>query len=128
MAIPILGHLKIDNPPTETASSSGTHRCGLTTNNNFSVPASNEATTIQLDNCEDVIGQSGVILITNPGTVTSLSFSLTANYGSGAAASNILTPGGSTISYKTTASNIHMLSYYVAATNKVVVNYIGMLA
>lgn len=128
MAIPILGNLKFDNPPSLTSSNSGTHTCGLTTNNNFNVEASNEATTIQLDNCEDVLGQSGVILITNPGTVTSLSFSLTANYGSGAATSNILTPGGSTISYKTTANNVHMLSYYVAATNKVIVNYIGMFA
>lgn len=128
MAIPILGNLKFENPPSSTSSNSGTHRCGLATNNNFNVEASNEATTIQLDNCEDVLGQSGVILITNPGTVTSLSFSLTANYGSGAATSNILTPGGSTISYKTTANNVHMLSYYVAATNKVIVNYIGMFA
>ena len=128
MAIPILGHLKIENPPQSVPNSSGTRRCGLTTNNNFKFTSLNAATTIQLDNCEDVIGQSGVILITNASSTGSLSFSLTANFGSGASASNVLTPGGSTISFNTTANVKHMISYYVSDTDAVLVNYIGMFA
>lgn len=128
MAIPILGHLKIENPPTDVANSSGTRRCTLTTNNNFKFTSLNAATTIELSDCEDVIGQSGVIVITNASSTGSLSFSLTANFGSGASANNVLTPGGSSISFNTTANVKHMISYYVSGTDAVLVNYIGMFA
>ena len=128
MGIPILGHLDIKNPPTTVANSSGTRRCTLTDNNNFKFTSLNAATTIQLDDCEKVLGQSGVIVITNASSTGSLSFSLTANFGSGASASNVLTPGGSTISFNTTANVTHMISYYVSADDAVLVNYIGMFA
>ena len=35
------------------------------------------------------------------------------------------TPGGSTISFDTTASTIAVISYLVIASNKVLVNYVG---
>lgn len=123
MGIPFLSHAVPAEPLTAT-NNSGTHALKLTVNNNFKVNPSNQATTIQLDEAGDVVGQAGNIIITNPSTSTSLSFTVTV----GGTESYIKIPGGSSISYNTLANNVHCLSYYVNASDQVLVNYIGLFA
>ena len=64
-----------------------------------------------------MILQSGSIIITNPSSVGSLAFAALPN--------TAYTPGGSTISFDTTASAIAVISYLIIASNKVLVNYVG---
>ena len=63
------------------------------------------------------IGKSGTIVITNPATTGSLAWA--------ALQAQIYTPGGSTISFNLTANKIAILTYFVAATDKILVNYVG---
>jgi hypothetical protein len=110
--------------PRTTTNNSGTHAIKLSSNPNHKVNASNQATTIQLDETGDVIGQAGTIIITNPSSVGSLSFSINV----AGTAGDIKTPGGSSITFNTTANNVHLISYYVNASDQVLINYIGMFA
>jgi len=101
-------------------SSSGgtsTHTCNLSLNDNFSITAANEANVIDVVIASSNIGQSGNIIITNPSSVGSLTFT--------ALASKFKTPSGATIDFDTTASKIAVISYIVLATDSILVNYIG---
>ena len=75
--------------PRTTTNSSGTHAIKLTSNANHKVNPSNQATTIQLDEAGSVVGQAGTIIITNPASVGSLSFSINV----AGTAGDIKTPG-----------------------------------
>jgi len=97
-----------------------THTCTLVNNDNFNIAVANAATTIALTIATENIGQSGMITITNPASVGSLSFVALPSY--------MLTPEGATINFVTTANAVSILSYYVLATDKVLVNYVGNFA
>lgn len=102
---------------TTATNASNTHTCTLVDNDNFNIAAANAATTIALVVATENIGQSGVITITNPASVGSLSFVALPSY--------MLTPDGATISFNATANAIAVISYYVVATDKVLCNYVG---
>jgi len=94
-----------------------THTCTLVDNDNFNITVANAATTIALTVATENIGQSGMITITNPASVGSLSFVALPSY--------MLTPDGATINFVTAANAVSIISYYVHATDKVLVNYVG---
>ena len=102
---------------TTASESSGTHTCTLVDNDNFNIAVTNAATTIALTVATENIGQSGMITITNPASVGSLSFVALPSY--------MLTPDGATVNFVTTANAVSIISYYVHATDKVLVNYVG---
>jgi hypothetical protein len=110
--------------PTTITPSSGISTIDLRDNNNFKVNLNNEASTIRLNNPGEVIGQGGNIVITNPSSVGSLSIAVNI----AGTESYVKIPGGSSISYNTLANNVHLLSYYVNASDQVLVNYIGLFA
>ena len=105
---------------TTASESSGTHTCTLVDNDNFNIAEENEATTIALVVASENVGQSGIITITNPASVGSLSFVALPSY--------MLTPSGATVNFVTTANAVSVISYYVLATDKVLCNYIGNFA
>lgn len=70
-------------------------------------------------NYTDVAGQTGTIVINNPASVGSLSWS------SPALPATAYTPGGSAITFNTTANRIAVMTYFVVAYNKVLINYVG---
>ena len=104
---------------TSITASSNSHAVDFATNtNNYNVTATNATNTITFSNLSSsVIGKSGSIIITNPSSVGSLAFAALPN--------TAYTPGGSTISFDTTANAIAVISYLVIASNKVLVNYVG---
>ena len=105
---------------TTASESSGTHTITLIDNDNFNIAVTNAATTIALVVATENIGQSGMITITNPASVGSLSFVALPSY--------MLTPEGATVNFVTTANAVSIISYYVLATDKVLVNYVGNFA
>ena len=107
--------------PSTASESSNTHTCDLTKNNHFKVNANNASTIIDLTNASSVKGQAGTIVITNPASIGSLSFETRIDN----TESYVKVPGASAITYNTTASNVHLISYYVNDTDQVLVNYIG---
>ena len=105
---------------TTAANSSNTHTCTLIDNDNFNIAVANAATTIALVVASENVGQSGMIVLTNPASVGSLSFVALPSY--------MLTPSGATLNFVTTANAVSIISYYVHATDKVLVNYVGNFA
>ncbi len=105
---------------TTATNSSNTHTCTLADNDNFNIVVANAATTIALTVVSADIGKSGIITITNPASVGSLSFVALPSY--------MLTPSGATVNFVTTANAVSVISYYVLATDKVLCNYIGNFA
>lgn len=110
----------VQGTPTAVSESSGTHTVVLATNDNHNITVGNEATTIALTVASSDVGKTGMIVLTNPASVGSLSFVALPSY--------MLTPDGATINFVTTANAIHIISYYVHATDKVLVNYVGNFA
>ena len=104
---------------TSITASSNSHAVDFSTNtNNYNITATNATNTITFSGLSSsVIGKSGSIIITNPSSVGSLAFAALPN--------TAYTPGGSTISFDTTASAIAVISYLIIASNKVLVNYVG---
>jgi len=107
----------IERTVTTASNSSNTHTCTLVDNDNFNIAAANATTTIALVVASANVGQSGMIVITNPASVGSLSFAALPSY--------MLTPDGATLNWVTTANAIHIITYYVHATDKVLCNYVG---
>jgi len=105
---------------TTATNASNTHTCTLTDNDNFNIAVANAATTIALVVASENVGQSGMIVLTNPASVGSLSFVALPSY--------MLTPSGATLNFVTTANAVSIISYYVHATDKVLVNYVGNFA
>ena len=86
--------------------------------NNFTITAQNATNTIALSGLSSsVIGKSGTIVITNPASVGSLGWA--------ALPATAYTPGGVAISFDTTANKIAVLTYFIAASDKVLINYVG---
>ena len=130
MGIPVLsdllvyGNAKITKSlrrtVTTATNASNTHTCTLADNDNFNIAVANAATTIALTVVTADIGQSGIITVTNPASVGSLSFAALPSY--------MLTPSGATVNFDTSANGVSVISYYVLATDKVLCNYIGNFA
>lgn len=99
--------------------SSNTHTVDLdAAGNNYSITATNAANTITFSNLDATrVGKAGTIVITNPSSVGSLSFQ--------PLAATCYTPGSSEISYNTSANAVAVLSYFVSASNKILINYVG---
>ena len=116
----IANHVKSPSFTAVTTSEAGgttTHTCNLTLNDNFSINAVNGPNIIDVSIETSNIGQSGNIIITNPSSVTSLSFvELTSKF---------KTPSGATINFDLTADKIAIISYIVLTTSSILVNYIG---
>jgi len=102
---------------TTASESSNTHTMDLTTNDNFNVTATNATNTLALTVASENVGQSGMIVITNPASVGSLAFAALPSY--------MLTPDAATLNWVTSANAIHIITYYVHATDKVLCNYVG---
>ena len=107
---------------TAVTLSTNTATCTLTANDNFSFTLNNAANTINIVTAAENVGQSGTIIATNPSSVGS--FSVNQIQGNGDAA-EVLTPDGATISWPTNANGVNLISYYVAAQDKILINFIG---
>ena len=107
---------------TAVTLSTNTATCTLTANDNFSFTLNNAANTINIVTAAENVGQSGTIVATNPSSVGS--FSVNAIQGNGDA-DEVLTPDGATISWPSTANAVNLISYYVAAQDKILINFIG---
>ena len=107
---------------TAVTLSTNTATCTLTANDNFSFTLNNAANTINIVAAAENVGQSGTIIATNPSSVGS--FSVNAIQGNGDA-DEVLTPDGATISWPTNANGVNLISYYVAAQDKILINFIG---
>ena len=89
-----------------------------TATNNYQFTLDNAACTIAFANLSaNVVGKSGNIIITNPSSVGSLSV--------GNLPSAAYSPGGATINWDTNASSVSILSYFILASDKVLINYVG---
>ena len=90
-------------------------------NNNYNILAVNGANSLVFDNLGiNTQGKNGSIIITNPSAVDALSWE--------ALAATVYTPGGGAIVFDTTADAIAVLNYFVAAEDKILVNYVGGFA
>ena len=103
---------------TVTGSSSTFTINFATKTNNYQFTLDNATNTIAFSNLSaDVVGKSGNIIITNPSSVGSLSV--------GNLPSTAYSPGGATVSWDTNASSVSILSYFILASDKVLINYVG---
>ena len=114
-----LVELPLDIDFTAVTHSSNTHTIDFNSDNqNYTITAQNATNTIAFSNLATAdIGKAGNIIITNPGTVTSLAWA--------ALPATAYTPGGAAISFDLTAGKIAVLSYLVIASDKVLINYVG---
>ena len=115
-----LGFTKKDFWITATTKTTSTVFSTSTNVSTSTTWSTNKATTIALSIASSDVGKSGMIVLTNPASVGSLSFVALPSY--------MLTPGGATLNFVTTANAISIISYYVLATDKVLVNYVGNFA
>jgi hypothetical protein len=105
--------------PTAITHSSNTHTVDFNADNqNYNITATNATNTIAFSNLAAAdIGKQGTIIITNPASVGSLAYA--------ALPSTAYTPGGSTITFDVTADAIAVITYFVIASDKDLVNYVG---
>ena len=104
---------------TITATSSGyQHTVDMNSNtNNFTLTFRNGTNNISFSNLGGNVGKAGNVICNNPSSVGSFT---------GASVdSSAYTPGGSFISWDTTASGIAVISYLVLSSTKVLINYVG---
>jgi hypothetical protein len=89
---------------------------------NYTVTAVNAASNkITFSNLgSTVVGKHGSIIITNPSAVGSYTW-----LGSSGLPATAYTPGGQQITFDTTASKIAIITYFVIASDKVLINYAG---
>mgnify|MGYP003123996574 CR=1 FL=1 len=116
----INGNLAFQSAPFTTITHSGnTHTVDLSqSTNNYNISAQNATNTIAFSNLgAAVVGKSGTIVITNPASVGSLGWA--------ALPTTVYTPGGVAISFDTTANKIAVLTYFVATSSKILINYVG---
>lgn len=103
---------------TNIAASTGTTNIDLSLANNFYITLSAN-TTFTLSNISNKIGSSGIIVLKQDAT-GGRTFTK---------ATEMKTPiGGAAISQTTTANSLSMLSYYVADSSNVLINYMGNFA
>ena len=77
-----------------------------------------EGHSIGFSNISDNVGQSGTFIINNDGTNT-------ITWASPALPDSAYTPGGSAITFNTTPSKIAVMTYFIASSTKVLINYVG---
>ena len=75
--------------------------------------------SIGFSNISSNVGQSGTFVINNDGTNT-IAWLSTA-----ALPATAYTPGGSAITFNVTASKIAVMTYFIASSTKVLINYVG---
>ena len=104
-----------------TSASPHIHNIDLSTGNNFIMKpgkagGGSAVSAITFTITDQEVGQSGSIMISNlsAGTISFKDL-----------ASSVYTPSGSAISWETANSKDSLMSYYVANTTKILVNYIG---
>lgn len=78
-----------------------------------------EGHSIGFSNISDNVGQSGTFIINNDGTNTISWLS------AAALPATAYTPGGSAITFNTTPSKIAVMTYFIASSTKVLINYVG---
>lgn len=109
----------ISNPgdPHSVSVSGGTQECDLASYTNFAItPSTSNNNTLDFNISNKVIGQSGTIVITNPSSGT-------VNWNQ--LPDKIKTPESSTIDWIDSASGVAVVSYYVASSTSVLINYVG---
>ena len=85
--------------------------------NNYTLTFRNGTNNITFSNLAGNVGKAGNVICNNPSSVGSFT---------GASVdSSAYTPGGSFISWDTTASGIAVISYLVLSSTKVLINYVG---
>ena len=135
MAIPILSDVGIQGGLTidggfsfqqQTTStlihSSGAFGVDFNTGANYYICNAASGThnhSISFANISSNVGQSGTIIINNPSDVSSLTWASPALPGTA------YTPGGSAITFNLTASKIAVMTYFIASSTKVLINYVG---
>ena len=135
MAIPILSDVGIQGGLTidggfsfqqQTTStlihSSGAFGVDFNTGANYYICNAASGThnhSISFANISSNVGQSGTIIINNPSDVSSLTWA------SPALPATAYTPGGSAITFNLTASKIAVMTYFIASSTKVLINYVG---
>lgn len=104
---------------TDITHSSNTHTIDLgALTNNYAITAQNATNTIAFNDLNShCVGKSGNIVITNPASVGSLAWAYLP--------STAYTPGGAVINWDTNASSVSIMSYFVLASNKILINYVG---
>lgn len=85
--------------------------------NNYTLTFRNGTNNITFSNLAGNIGKAGNVICNNPSSVSSFTGS--------AVDSAAYTPGGSFISWDTTANGIAVISYLVLSSTKVLINYVG---
>ena len=84
--------------------------------NNYTLTFINGSNQLFWSNLGDNIGKAGNVICINPSSVSSFN---------GASIDSVAyTPGGSFITWDTTANGIAVVSYLVLASNKVLINYV----
>ena len=105
-----------------TESPSNTFSCPLSSGANFSITLNNATNTINIQHDSGNVGTSGTIVVTNPSSVGSFAV---ADIQADASTSEALTPDGATLVWPTGADDVSLIAYYVAAADKVLINFIG---
>lgn len=118
-----IGRYNTNSITSVTASSAGgtsTHTCDLSVNENFSLTIANEANTIALTVASKNIGQAGCIILNNPSSVGSCTYTSLPSY--------MKVPAGANVNFSVAANAVSVISYIVVATDKVLINYISEFA
>ena len=85
--------------------------------NNYKLTFINGSNQLSFSNLANNKGKAGNIICNNPSSVN--------NFNGASVGSQAYTPGGSFISWDTTASGIAVVSYLVLDSSKVLINYVG---
>lgn len=104
---------------TVTPNGSGVSTITLTANDNFLVNLVNNPNSLVMTIASENVGQSGVIILKNPGTVTVGQFSMAA------LPSNMLTPAGANVNFTTSVNDTSVISYVVISSTQALVNFVG---
>lgn len=99
--------------PTVITPVNGVCTIDFSSSNNFSISVSGAFSLSPSVSSGDV-GQSGIITIQNTGTTVPANLP-----------STMLTSKGFNVAWHTTSGGVAILSYYIMATDKIIVNYVG---
>ncbi len=128
MSIKVLSELKVGTvrediaAATKSGSNNQIHDIDFSASHaNYTISAANAANNkITFSNLgADIVGKNGSIIITNPSSVGSLTWSIYT------LPINAFTPGGQGIAFDTTASKIAIITYFVISSTAVLINYAG---
>lgn len=129
MGIKVLSELKVGTvlediaAGTNSGSNNEIHNIDFAASHaNYTLAAVNAANNrITFTNLgANVVGKNGSIIITNPSSVGSYTWQ-----GAGGLPATAFTPGGQQINFDTTASKTAIITYFIVASNRVLINYAG---